>query len=689
MKRSLNTIPIIIMMIFAGINPSHAEDQGIFNKWSLLPHKSTEIDLYQTLQIEIKKTDKGITLIQKWGKRRSYSDTLHLSLDKSKQLIQMSNRVFPTNVFMGLSMAVGSNRKIEAQWLAPQKSLQIKETFDVLASQGRTSITALHTYRLADNGETMSYTIERSTREKVGEIKYVFKRSGAREAYYIEMDDDWRIDGNLNVQAFLISLQGLANLDGPNLYFIYPETWDFTNTPHIFEFLKSDRFYTFRKLNTWKQALNTFKNNVTGYIVWDKEVRTSLIVAFTLAGLERAVVVSEEMIPDMKKAGLKLVKDFRGQFNGQNDFEIYSWAFENYWDRCTKDLIIWMGGHHGQIMKPGIADWGIYNKAFFQDLSTKPSDKKEYELANTLLSELNPMSMVMGWHSYKKDKERDHVRLTSSYGHRIRGLHTAPNMSFISQVPKTPGFVFKNNHNIDTNKTYKPEKKVYVTCVQTDGVGLGAWVRPGRGEIPYAWVLEMTDYDLAPAILEYYYTQATPNDYFVGGVALGYMYAKAIPNNLRPFLFSAAQKRLKELDLCITQTMDYSEGATVEGNTELTKDIVDGFYKHLPDVIGFCNGYAPAFTFAEKNGIPVVSYDYYLSRSRSIKDAVSDLRELATINKKRPYFLLAHIRQYSDIERVKSILDQLGPEFEVVPLDIFMKLAGQNPTFKERYLERE
>jgi len=47
-----------------------------------------------------------------------------------------------------------------------------------------------------------------------------------------------------------------------------------------------------------------------------------------------------------------------------------------------------------------------------------------------------------------------------------------------------------------------------------------------------------------------------------------------------------------------------------------------------------------------------------------------------------------HVRQWSDISRVKSILDQLGPEFKVVPLDVFMKMAGEKPTFENRMLER-
>jgi len=47
-----------------------------------------------------------------------------------------------------------------------------------------------------------------------------------------------------------------------------------------------------------------------------------------------------------------------------------------------------------------------------------------------------------------------------------------------------------------------------------------------------------------------------------------------------------------------------------------------------------------------------------------------------------------HVREYSNVKRMKAILDRLGPEFEVVPLDVFLTLAGKEPTFKERYLQK-
>ena len=50
---------------------------------------------------------------------------------------------------------------------------------------------------------------------------------------------------------------------------------------------------------------------------------------------------------------------------------------------------------------------------------------------------------------------------------------------------------------------------------------------------------------------------------------------------------------------------------------------------------------------------------------------ISPLEELARINTKRPYFLLVHVRESSDVKRVKGILDKLGRQLEIVPLDVF------------------
>ncbi len=665
-----------------------ADDASLNGSWVLIPEKSSEIGLYRTLSVDIQRTASAVTLIETGGRGRSFSDTLQLTPDGKFRKYPITDRVFPTNVFMGLSMPVGKTREVSAGFDEQSGVLKLEKKYTIRGSQGEAKISSTHTFRLSEYGELLYYEIRRSTRDSDPEIKYVLKRKGEKNAFFMHLEDDWEVKGGLDQQAFLISLQGVANTNGPILYFIYPPTWAFNYTPSVFDYYKDKRHYTFTELKSAQQALDRLKQYVNGYVVWDKNERTSLIVAFTVAGLEKAVVVSEDLIPMAEKAGLKIVEDFRGKFTGQTDAQIYTWAYDQYWDRCNKELIVWMGGDAGAVMKPGVADWGIYKKVFFNDLSTKPEDAEEYALAKKLLGEMKPMSLVMGWHSYAKDKERDHVKLTSNYGHTVEGLHTLPNFSFSNQIPFSRGFKIKNNHHIEPGKTYKPEKKVYITCVQTDGLGIGAWLKPGRGEIPYAWEVIMNYVWLAPGMLEYFYTLATPNDYFIGCLSgPGYMYPKAVPSKYLPKLISRAHDLMKQLDLNVFEIMDYSEGATVEGNTELTEAVVDAYYKNMPGAIGFVNGYAPAFTFTERDSRPLISYDYYLSPTRPQDAAVADLHELAAINDERPYFLLMHVRESSDVKRVKGILDNLNDEFELVPLDIFLKMAGEKPTFEERFLE--
>ena len=665
-----------------------ADPKDFNGTWELVPQKSSVIPLYRALSVDFRIQDNSLLLTQKWGTRPRdvFTDTFVLLLDGRKMLLPLQHQVAPTSVFLGIRNLAGGQREMSAAWSSDGTVLTIQESLAIGTSQGSTQIQATHTYTISVPEQIIVYTVTRPTRKKGDVLSYTLKRAGSRQAYFMRLEDDWAIDGRLPLQAFLISLQGLANSTGPHLYFTYPEKWDFRYTPGLFDFLQNERRYSFQELRTPEQALNTFRDRVTGYVVWDKAVRTSLIVAFTVAGLERAVVVSEDMIPLAEKAGLKPVADFRGRFTGQSDVEIYRWAKDQYWHRCNKEYIVWLGGEHGDIMKPGVADWGIHKKVFFNDLCANESIPEEYQLTRQLLSEMKPFGFVFGWHSYKKDLEEEWVRLTSSYALRVEGLHSLPNMSFSSQVPATPGFVYQNNHNLVPGKSYQPVKKVYISCIQTDGIGLGAWNQPGRGELPYAWEVSMNYSWLAPVMLEYFYSQATPNDYFIGCLGgPGYVYPKAVPPQHLPKMVDLAYGLMKKLDLKVFEIMDYSEGVMVEGNSDLTRDVVDAFYIGMPEAIGFANGYVQSHTFSVRDNRPLISYDYYLAPEAPEEQVAADLEELAELNTKRPYFLLMHVRQYSNIKRVKSILGRLGPDFEVVPLDIFLKMAGEEPTFAERY----
>jgi hypothetical protein len=681
----------LMVLAFAFVLPgwlSSAGPEGFVGAWELVPQRSSVIPFYRTLAVDFRIEGGSLILTQKWGTRvrDAFTDRVVLPLDGRMTPVPLQHQVAPTSVFLGVRNVAGGRREMSATLSPDGTALTVRERLSIGTSQGASEVESTHTYTLSIAEQTIVYRVTRAARKAGDILTYTLKRAGSRQAYVMRLADDWAIDGGLPRQAFLISLQGQANSPGPNLYFLYPEKWDFRYTPGLFDFLQNERLYSFRELRTPEEALKTFRDRVNGYVVWDKAVRTSLVVAFTIAGLERAVVVNEDMIPLMDKAGLRPVADLRGRFTGQTDAEIYRWAKDRYWPRCNKEYIVWLGGESGAIMKPGVADWGIHKQAFFSDLCANESLPEEYRLTRELLADMKPFGFAFGWHSYAKDLEEEWVRLTSSYALRVEGLHTLPNLSFSSQVPATPGFQFKNNPHLEPGRSYKPGNKVYIACIQTDGIGLGAWTQPGRGELPYAWEVSMNFSWIAPVLLEYFYSQATPNDYFIGCLGgPGYVYPKAVPPRYLPRMVELAYEMMKRLNLRVFEIMDYSEGVMVEGNSDLTREVVDAFYRGMPEAIGFVNGYVQSHTFAVRDKRPLVSYDYYLAPEVTEEQAAADIEELAELNKTRPYYLLMHVRQSSDIRRVKSILGRLGPDFEVVPLDVFLKMAGEHPTFAERY----
>ena len=138
-------------------------------------------------------------------------------------------------------------------------------------------------------------------------------------------------------------------------------------------------------------------------------------------------------------------------------------------------------------------------------------------------------SFLFGWHAYCKDTEAHYTTLASSHTLRVEGLSTLPNFSFMHRKALAPGFAFQNSHNDHHTKkqevttaaaaagtaaaaaaAQKEEEgkqrqtpaaaaaaaaKTYLSCVQTDSLGLGAWLSPSRGTIPYAWETPLVSID--------------------------------------------------------------------------------------------------------------------------------------------------------------------------------------------------
>ena len=124
-------------------------------------------------------------------------------------------------------------------------------------------------------------------------------------------------------------------------------------------------------------------------------------MGFTISGIEDLLLINEDQIDIAAKHGLEVKVDLRGQFTGQPDHVIYQWAYDEYFHRANRELYVVLGGEWGAVMKPGVADFGVQQRAWMADLSANPADPEELALLNRVLGEQEEASLVMGWHSYK------------------------------------------------------------------------------------------------------------------------------------------------------------------------------------------------------------------------------------------------------------------------------------------------
>ena len=574
----------------------------------------------------------------------------------------------------------------------------------------------------------------------------LWPRGGLASTWYsLALVDEWKLtDDGLYDNVLAISLQGLANRHQASLYLEYPKDWAYGYTAKVREWVATSRQSNYTMLASLSEALKTFRGVPKGYVLWDPDgttsargthnsARGSLLIAMTAAGQLGALVATSKHEPTLKALGLSRLEEYDfHQFRNMSDAQLHVYSKDRYWAKARKAEVMWMGGECNDQVRPAQADVAISKGMFFTDLSTllEVPWSEENQYADALLKEASdaceasggPPLIALGWHSYCKDYEHTFITMVSKHGGRNHGLNTNPNLSFMSQLPLPKGWRFQNrpppkeSHEVEVEEEVEGEAAtaappprppapppVPMVFVQTDGLGLGAWTKPGRGSIPYAWEVTLPDLEIQPAILQMFYEQAnTVNDTFIACLSgPGYLYPKAVPPSKLPSLLRLAGQSMRTLDLHAMVTFDASSAGTnshtVTGDCTLSPAVVQAYTDHLPEAKVVLNGYGPTFTFASSRrppspatgGLPTnfstVSFDYYLDPGGTVESIAEDLLTLSKINDAKPYLLGVHVREWSTVGRVAQVLDKLPKSFALLPLHEWIPIANRYPTFRPRY----
>lgn len=721
----------LLLALTSALVSARMDQARMDGNWTLGANQTLVLPLALPLTITITtRASDSIDLLRRWtdSSEALIKEDLLIAAVASNACTAVSSRVYALNVFMGIEYNV--DEPVCGSGLSLSETQASFATNATLVASTRSFVTTeRHTLTLEGDNLTyvlvsdlpqinVSFWFQRTAPEttwlppaeapptgtETQGDDYISRQpldtKGVGGTFNLNLTDSWElVDGDFQQNAMLIALQGLVNRENAVLYLTYPADWAYTYTPMVRGFFEHSRGIGFTDLSTPLDVLRTFASAAKGVVLWDSQVRESLVVAFTVAGVEDALVITEAQLLMAKAAGVntRVVANLTGIFRNKTAVDIYTWAWERYGgERVSQEYIVWMGGSCPTTMHPGIADWGVSRRAFFNDLSTAPdAPGGEYQLANKLVSSLGPEPLLMGWHSYCKDEEHTFTTLASKHGGRVHGLNTNPNLSFSNRVALPAGYRFRNHFAAEHPSPEAVNDKVVLGLVQTDGLGLGAWVQPGRGTIPYGWEVTLPDLWLQPSLLQMFYEQATDKDFFVGALGgPGYMYPKAVPPALLSSRLQQAQAAMSTLDLKHFVIFDASQvtGAhSVTSDTTLTPAVVDAYFASdtMNQTLGFLNGYGPSFTFQHRAGPAnrsLVSFDYYLDPGRSVQDAVSDLESLARANPVRPYFLAVHVREFSTVGKVQEIIQGLPADtFSVLPIDSFFQLANANPTWTDRF----
>ncbi|NLI01355.1 MAG: hypothetical protein GX446_17905 [Chthonomonadales bacterium] len=352
------------------------------------------------------------------------------------------------------------------------------------------------------------------------------------------------------------ALQGLVNRQGPRLYLHHGEPAD----RRWLDIYSERAGLTYERVASMPELLKRFRPACRGLVVYDAAVDGCRYVAITMAGVETLLPVSPAVLEGSSPAmrvdgqalplsslGYRIVQDLRGRFG--SSISAYEWALTELMPRCSRRLAHSVDGGRVDGILTGVCgpmsgfDWQVMNKGFVFNLGAQARKMVSYgaevggdpahaAMYERILRALRTPAQITGY----GDPEDFWCLLLSRHGHY--SFHAFHNWSFHSKVPARMEALRQAVR--PSPDLVKPETDRYYVCFMTsEGDTMkgplpffyDSWFDPARGTVPINWGINPLMARLFPAMLDYYYATATPNDgFFAGPSGAGYTYPDVMPN---------------------------------------------------------------------------------------------------------------------------------------------------------------
>jgi len=326
-----------------------------------------------------------------------------------------------------------------------------------------------------------------------------------------------------------ITLQGQINSGPQSKVFLYLATWD----PFwLARLLETGRIEQINSLSI-QSYFQKYANSYQKVVVYDPDLLATVNIATMIASLENGIVIHPDDIADYGTG--KTVHDLRGLWTSNVD--AYQWAFDNLWTQMNQYML---ACYHPTALSHHIRDYLIRNKVFTFWVTSYTMDdppKSDYNAEKIFLEQLlaaSPENIpVIGfWYNGASAPgigETEGVRLSTKYGKLTTASAWPTNLSLISGTQVDWQLVLAQYNSRPVRPCPQLDlTKVYICFDIVDsGDAPGYWMYQqynvwqdsNRGNVPINWSLGPGAIELMPAIMEWFYTQAEPNDNFYMGLS--------------------------------------------------------------------------------------------------------------------------------------------------------------------------
>lgn len=318
------------------------------------------------------------------------------------------------------------------------------------------------------------------------------------------------------------SLEGLVNRTQPRIYVQQrtrekPLLW--LHEMHV----------AVNPVNDPYDLISKYRSEITGTIIYNPTVPATINLATTIAGTTKALIVSPSEAARLALApyNLPVQVDLRTQKFASAQ-AIYQYTYNRYWSQPQAEHRLLIGLPPGP---SGLRDYAIATGAAVVWLDAgNTSDPEQKTLLDAFYRSMPAGSSYVGWYP----NEDAGVQEASTFGIASYAADLALNLTILGAGNHTI-----NHPSLDARPQPVLKNKLYVTMFMSDGDNIQIdqhllatkWADPQRGRVPIGWTINPALVDMAPAILNYYWRTATPNDELVAGPSgLGYVVTDQLPN---------------------------------------------------------------------------------------------------------------------------------------------------------------